>query len=547
MEKLIYNIIIVICFLFVANLFMYNVNEIYRNPSNSISLKDGWQFSIDDRTVYSGPSQHVILMKDRETMPPGIYEMTNDFILVENFADPTLVIPAMEGNGVEIYINGQRLAVFGDMQEGRSSRWNTTHIVKIPSEILRKGRNQLRLEVLALYKLGIHSTPYIVDSREHSLRLFALQFFSNYSIMLIIGNIIALGVILILLGTSLGREGLSKSMLGAGLFFLAFYMLDYQYIELLPVNYALFKKIIVSFSFISPVFVLAGLNLHMKNRIDIPGIISMTLFGAAAVYILTGPLDSISHEMRFGRVNWVYALSLLDALWLFFSQWDRKNSLVLLAGVTFTSVIMVHDIGAYHSGGGSILFFHYGINFFIISLTIAVVNDSITYYSALKEEKIKAELAHRKTMTDALTGAFNRRVIQKIDNLHCEYYSLLLIDLDRFKDINDTYGHDCGDRILKEVVQTCLQMIREEDYCIRLGGDEFVLFLPHCREEGALLLADDLKSRIGNLIIYSDDQRVRFSCSIGVSEHQASEMINSLKSADKALYRAKVTRDAISL
>lgn len=546
-EKIIYNIIIIICFLFVANIFMYKVNEIYNTPGDSIVFRENWVFSHEGKIVYTGSTNNVILMEDREIFPPGIYQMTTDFVVINDFIDPVLVIPAMEGNSVRFSINDQVLAIFGDMQQGRSTRWNTSHIVKIPDGVLRKGRNKLLFESLSLYKLGIHSTPYITDNSKHSFQLFGMQFFSNYLILLIIGNILALGFILILLGAHIGREGLSKTLLGVGLLILAAYMVDYQYIELLPLDYAVFKKVVVSFSFIAPIFVLAGINLHMKNRIDIAGIISMVLFFFAALYILTGPLDSVEHEVRYGKTNWVYGLFLLDSLWLFFSQWEKKNSLVLLAGLTFTGVIMVHDIGAFHSAGESILFFHYGINFLIISITITMVGDSVDFYSALKEERRKVELAHKKSMLDELTGAFNRRVIQKIDSQFCEHYSLLLIDLDHFKDINDSYGHFCGDKILIAVVKVCMQLIREEDYCIRLGGDEFVLFLPHCREEGAFTIAEDLRNRIGDMQVHHEGKLIQCRCSIGVSEHEKDNLIESLKTADKALYRAKILRDSISL
>jgi len=546
-EKVLRNIIVIICFLFFANFFMYHVNELYRTPPGSISLKDNWVLSHEGKTVNSGSSSEVILMKDRELYPPGIYSMTQDFLYLDLYEDPVLAIPAMEGNGLKIIVNGQTLAVYGDMERGRSSRWNTSHIVRIPSGILKQGRNRLQLEVLALYNLGIRSTPYITDSHCCGFRLFALQFFSNYSILFIIGSITVLGFILILTGIRLRREGLAKILLGTGLFFLALYLLDYQYLELLPFDFALFKKIVVSFSFISPLFVIAGITTHMKGRIDIPGMVTMVLFGATALYILIGPMDSVEHEVRYGQVNWVYGLALLDTFWLFFSQWGKKGLCPMLAGMTFTSVIMLHDIAAYHSGGESVLFFHYGINFFILALAVTVVGDSLNFYTALKEEKKKLEQADRKIMIDALTGAFNRRILPKIDNLQCEYFSLLLIDLDRFKYINDNYGHYCGDQILQAVVQTCFHLIREEDYCIRLGGDEFALFLPHCRQAGALGIADQLKTLIGDIPIFSEDERIWFSCSIGVSEHEGQTIVDAIKIADKALYRAKVTRDTISL
>lgn len=546
-EKIIFNFIVIICFLFVANLFMYKVNEIYNTPAGSIVLRENWFFSHKGETVYSGSANSVIFMEDRDRFPPGIYDMTTDFVVLNDYADPVLVVPAMEGNGVSFFINGQALAVYGDMKHGRSSRWNTSHITKIPDGVLRKGRNTLLVRTLSLYKLGIHSTPYIVDSNEHGLQIFGLQFFSNYSILLIIGNIGALGFILLLLGANIGREGLSKTLLGTGLIVLAFYMIDYQYIELMPFEYAFFKKIIVSLSFIAPVFVIAGINLHMKDRIDVPGILAMVLSFAAALYILTAPLDSVIHETRYGQVNWVYGVFLLDSLWLFFSEWKKKNSLVLLAGLTFTGVVMIHDIGAYHSDGESILFFHYGINVLILAITISIVGDSVGFYAALKEERRKAELAHKKSMTDTLTGVFNRRVLPKIDSQTWERYSLLLINLDHFRDFNDKNGYFCGDKILKAVVDICRQIIREEDYCIRLGGDEFILFLPHCREEGAMNIAEDLRTRIGDIEITIDNRQVSCTCSIGISEHEKENITDALKLTNRALNRAKNTRDTISL
>jgi diguanylate cyclase (GGDEF)-like protein len=546
-EKIIYNIIIIICFLFVANLFIYKVNEIYDPPGNSIALGENWYFSHKGETVYSGPTHKVILMKDRDLFPTGIYDMTTDFLMLDEFKDPVLVIPAMEGNGIRISINDTLLAIYGDMQRGRSSRWNTAHVIKIPSGVLIRGRNSLHIETLSLYKIGIHSTPFVVDSGKNRIKLFALQLFSNYSILLIIGNVSALGFILILLGSSFGKEGKSQIVLGIGLLFLSLYLFDYQYIELLPVDYVLFKKIIVSFSFISPAFIIAGINLYLNGKIDIPGIITIVLLLFGALYILTEPLDSIIHEIRYSRVNWFYSLTLFDCIWLYFTHWEKKNLMILLGGGTFTSVIMVHDIAAYHSMGHSVLFFHYGIIIWMVSISIVIVSDTVSFYSAFKEEKRKAELAHMKSMVDALTGAFNRRVIPKIDSQYCDHFSLILIDLDFFKQINDTYGHFYGDRVLRSIVTISQQIIREEDYCIRLGGDEFLLFLPHCRADGAVTLAEDLRCRINSLTIEAGSEEISFSCSMGVSEHEKEGLTEALIMTDKALYRAKKTRVAISL
>ena len=115
--------------------------------------------------------------------------------------------------------------------------------------------------------------------------------------------------------------------------------------------------------------------------------------------------------------------------------------------------------------------------------------------------------------------------------------SAIMFDIDHFKRINDTYGHDAGDEVLRQLAM----FVRNEDtICGRLGGEEFAMLAPHCNEDSAVQIADNLRLRIGANPMVSGERKIHVTCSFGVSEHNEGETIDSLlKKADQALYSAK--------
>ena len=154
------------------------------------------------------------------------------------------------------------------------------------------------------------------------------------------------------------------------------------------------------------------------------------------------------------------------------------------------------------------------------------------------------EMAH----TDALTGLFNRRFFtQRLQEefarvrRHQSVLSVLMFDLDHFKKVNDTYGHDCGDAVLTAIADVANQVKRETDTVARVGGEEFALLLPSTGKDGALMLANRLRKAIEEYP-YRDvlDVPVHVTASIGVATVTRSDTASELlKVADRALYRAK--------
>jgi diguanylate cyclase len=148
------------------------------------------------------------------------------------------------------------------------------------------------------------------------------------------------------------------------------------------------------------------------------------------------------------------------------------------------------------------------------------------------------------TITDPLTGAFNRRHLHRVLNAAVERRhrsgeraSLLLFDIDRFKDINDTLGHVEGDRVLKALVALIEQRFRRLDALFRLGGEEFVLLLSGAKFADALAIGEELRRLVqdARLVVGWD-----VSISVGVVElaHEQS-IADWIAEADAALYQAK--------
>ena len=133
--------------------------------------------------------------------------------------------------------------------------------------------------------------------------------------------------------------------------------------------------------------------------------------------------------------------------------------------------------------------------------------------------------------------------------------AVALLDLDRFKLINDTYGHLVGDEVLKRIAATMTEVLRDYDLAGRFGGEEFVMLLPQTRAVDALRIAERVRAHIAQLPIYTEgatgDERVPVTVSIGVAALDAGsrrELTELLAAADAALYRAKASgRDQVQM
>lgn len=167
----------------------------------------------------------------------------------------------------------------------------------------------------------------------------------------------------------------------------------------------------------------------------------------------------------------------------------------------------------------------------------------------LKHKTIEHERYRRLASTDSLTGAVNRRKFSKLaehEMGRVQRYqrplALLMLDIDYFKRVNDSYGHTAGDKVLQVFYQTCADTARKTDIVARLGGEEFAVLMPETEQDAAVLVAERIRENVESLCVNAEGYEIYVTVSIGVASWQQGEfkqLNQMLSAADEALYMAK--------
>ena len=189
----------------------------------------------------------------------------------------------------------------------------------------------------------------------------------------------------------------------------------------------------------------------------------------------------------------------------------------------------------------------------IVKQILIIIEDRSAFIESEKEQE-RANLLEKQSkaiyesaIRDPLTGLYTRLYmadrVEALLNSHNRHNiadaSLVLFDVDHFKEVNDTYGHDVGDKVLKEIAAIILRQARNTDIPIRFGGEEFMVFLPADSQCG-LLFAERVRKSVEQLVIHVDDATISVTISGGIASHQVGEGLDTLmKRADLMLYQAK--------
>ncbi|HEX5391935.1 MAG TPA: diguanylate cyclase [Rhodocyclaceae bacterium] len=180
---------------------------------------------------------------------------------------------------------------------------------------------------------------------------------------------------------------------------------------------------------------------------------------------------------------------------------------------------------------------------------LAATNEILEHRVAERTQELVAanEQLEKLATTDPLTGAFNRRQLFRLLEDECErasrdndFLSILLLDADHFKQINDTYGHVVGDAALVKLVERCNHAVRPTDSICRYGGEEFLVLLPFTDQSVATMMGERLRSAISATPVVIDQQSIPMTVSVGVATYKPGEPVEGLiHRADQMLYAAK--------
>lgn len=173
----------------------------------------------------------------------------------------------------------------------------------------------------------------------------------------------------------------------------------------------------------------------------------------------------------------------------------------------------------------------------------------LKYLESDNVEALYHEEIYRLTTTDGMTGAYNKRYFMETlerEIGRCFRYerplSVMMLDMDHFKKVNDQHGHLAGDAVLKGIAQVIAQNLRKEDVFARYGGEEFGLILPEITLDGAAVLAEKLRSLVQGTRIRHDGLELQVTMSIGVAplpKDKETDVLDMIRVADGCLYRAK--------
>lgn len=178
----------------------------------------------------------------------------------------------------------------------------------------------------------------------------------------------------------------------------------------------------------------------------------------------------------------------------------------------------------------------------------------VTHFVAIERDVTEQKNIEHKleilSKTDPLTGLLNRRSFNKILlNEHSRYnrneeaYSIIILDIDKFKLINDKYGHATGDIAIQTIARSCESILRSHDSVARIGGEEFCVLLPNTNKQAAYIVAEKLRKIVSLSTIKAINHEFSMTISIGVSQVEKSDVNHTaiLRRADENMYKAKKT------
>jgi len=213
----------------------------------------------------------------------------------------------------------------------------------------------------------------------------------------------------------------------------------------------------------------------------------------------------------------------------------------LLLITNFTTPTYISQVKNFNSIYAMILFLLFIIvGYILVFLGIASASKIVSMQCDME----KLELI---SQTDPLTGLYNRRyIMEKLENEFKHYkktknkFSVIISDIDYFKKVNDTFGHDCGDLVLKKAAKNLQDTVGERGFVSRWGGEEFLILLPETELEAAILLADTIRKISEKEFIEYNGSKVSITSTFGVTVNEDHERIDdTIKKADDALFKGK--------
>lgn len=536
---------------FVCLLILFGVQHVCRLPAGAIEILPDQMVTCPSGDTFAFSKGWYIGGIRNPDFVPGIYsvrmnlKLTTQIESSQNHEDYILVFPSVDGNALRVFFNGQFIGSLGDFAHGNSNFWYAAKFFSVPASMV-SSENTIIADINGVYEAGISHLPYLIQKSANPFSLSWLSFSTSGLVILLAGAILIIGFILIFIGFSMYPSYNSRLFLGLACFLTALFLTDFMNLEYLPVSLLIFKKMVVISRHLAAIAFCIGflklferpLDLFARMFIALQIVCSAILLYPATMHLLK----------QFYTVTYLTILPLpLYLLYFLFTKCSRKKEYsILLAGVVFATLTALRDVAIPLVYPGAVYYSHYGFMILIFTAACFIALDEINYFSLFVREKTSAERYRNVSLHDPLTGAWNRSMME--DTVHSlpDDFSLILMDIDDLKEINDRYGHLAGDNALRDLVFRAQGLIKHNDLVIRLGGDEFLIILPHCPADRLASTARDIADECSRSALSLQNGEV-FGYSVSIGSFCAAPALSSpavsfeeaMTKADEAMYANK--------
>lgn len=425
--------------------------------------------------------------------------------------DTFLVLRMVDAQGVEVIVNGKTVFKVGG--DGAASKiWRATFPVSIH---IKRGMNEFTFKIWGKYDVSMPAQPFLSDNPW--LYAFFMNTIQTIIPMALSPIFIAMGVFflyaVLVLPKGEGRDRrtfsyFSISILSTGTFLLFYF--TFPNFSNIDFYYGVINKTAALSTILMLVFFYAtfeSMNDRFKiSRLSVPiGVLSVVILAffdykysvEVATVLLPFFTASMAVTLIFFAIKYGYTLLILSMLTLIASIVQYLISELLGTSVVLPAITSITMTA-----------------FIMINMKL---RDYIRYMGIANLSRI-----------DALTGIYNRKVLSEVELKVGD--SVVFIDINKFKMLNDTFGHDYGDEVLRILSQVIMENIKGKDYAIRYGGDEFLVLLRNCERD----CADEIMKKI------AEDFKVRSKTTIsyGISDYRG-DIERAIKVADERMYEMK--------
>ncbi len=482
------------------------------NKPEGFLLNERWTVSHDNAV------HEILLPSFTSIADEGVYTYSTEF---PGMDVDTLIIPSFSAYGYEIQINGLMIARLNEVETKTSNIWNQIQMFTFDPDILGE-TNTLMIKIFGIFDHGINQIPYLTKQKTILPKITIAGFFQNSFYFISFGICISFGLILLMLGYTIPDNKDSHYSFGIAVFFACIYLLDFP-ARNFSGNMFFFliqRKFIYASTYLAVFFLMRGMEFFIFKRASLSKYIKYIVFSLVSVLCFLPDFKTLKIVNSFGLFMLLFMIIIIYLYVLI------KKQRIFMFSTTFLILCTIHDTINALTASSAIFLISYGIIILIIALEIIII-------SFFKKTYGNMITAHNKALKDPLTGAFNRNILDAIEPDPEDV--LIMIDFDRFKEINDKFGHDEGDEVLKLFVRESLLQLRETDLIIRLGGDEFVILMKGCSNTIA-------ESRIQNIekVLSKEIRKYPFSFSFGICDLGCG-IEEAFKKADVMLYIMKNT------